>query len=75
MQEVVKKFMVPAEASVKQAMRQMKDVGERQMYVVDGMQCLLGALSDGDIRRWILSEGSLQAPVIDVCCRKPMTVS
>ena len=35
---------------------------------------LIGSLTDGDIRRWILSDGDLKAQVLRVCNREPYVV-
>jgi dTDP-glucose pyrophosphorylase len=67
-------FLIKKDETVKQAMRQMKQVGEKQLFVVDETGKLFGAISDGDIRKWILSEGSLEEKLIKVCNKKPITV-
>src|SRR5262252_3454397 len=67
-------LLIPQSASIKQAMRQMSEVGEKELFVIDGGNKLIGALSDGDIRRWILKEGSLEAAVNRICNKQPKVV-
>ena len=59
---------------VKQAMKQLEDTEKRTLFVVDENEKLVGSLVDGDIRRWILAEGNLQAPVEQVCNKNPFFV-
>lgn len=75
MKEKVKNFCVLEHISVKDAMRQMGKVGERILFVVDGANRLLGSLTDGDIRRWVLAEGSLLASVDKVCNKRPVVLT
>jgi len=66
-------FLIERSGTVKQAMRQLSDLGEKELFVTDKGK-LLGALSDGDIRKWILKEGALNAPVESVCNKNPRSV-
>ena len=67
----VKPFLVPETNTVRQAMEQLEKTEEKIVFVVDAASRLVGSLTDGDIRRWILSDGDLQAQVIKICNRKP----
>ena len=60
--------------SIKEAMRQMSRVGERILFVVDERNRLVGSLTDGDIRKWVLAEGSLSAETSEVCNKSPITL-
>ncbi len=53
--------------TVKAAMKQLDKTAEKILFVVEGNNKLVGSLTDGDIRRWILKDGNLSAKVIDVC--------
>jgi len=59
----LKKFLVSPFISIKQAMRQMAEAGGKVIFIVDGHNKLLGSLSDGDIRKWILKGGDLEVKV------------
>jgi dTDP-glucose pyrophosphorylase len=47
----------------------------RILLVVDENQCLLGIVTDGDIRRHLLKHGSLDAPVHDMMGKNPKVAS
>ncbi len=55
--------------SVKEAMKQLDKTAEKILFVVDGKYKLIGSLTDGDIRRWILKDGDLLTEVSNVCFR------
>lgn len=57
------------------AMRQMDDTGERILFVVDDQHRLIGVVTDGDIRRWLLSGGGLDAPVSRVMNTDPVVLA
>jgi dTDP-glucose pyrophosphorylase len=52
-------------------MEQLEKSEEKIVFVVDAKSRLIGSLTDGDIRRWILSDGDLKAEVSRVCNQKP----
>jgi len=60
--------------TVKEAMRRLEETERRILFVVDPDLSLKGSLVDGDIRRWILAEGPLDAPVEKVCNPTPYCV-
>ncbi len=61
------KILVNKSASVKEAMKQLDKTAEKILFVVDDNNKLIGSLTDGDIRRWILKDGDLIAEVSKVC--------
>ncbi len=67
-------FLISKDRFIKDAMKQMSDNGEKVLFVVDKNNVLFGALSDGDIRRWILNGKSLRDHVEKVCNRSPKVV-
>lgn len=67
-------YLVKAGTTVKMAMKQLDSTQKKILFLVDESGKLLGSLSDGDIRRWILSEGSLEANVILACNPKPFSI-
>jgi dTDP-glucose pyrophosphorylase len=64
-------FLVPQMHTVRQAMEQLEKSEEKIVFVVDPDSRLIGSLTDGDIRRWILSDGDLKVPVFRVCNYTP----
>ena len=70
----VNDFLIDRCKTVKQAMRQMNELGEKEIFVVHDGRLLTGSLSDGDIRKWILKEGNLETRVDQICNKTPKTV-
>ncbi len=66
--------MVLLGTSVRLAMKRLSEIGEKELFVVDKEGRLVGALSDGDIRKWLLHGGSIDAPVDHVCNMDPKFV-
>lgn len=52
-------YIVTDQTSIKEAMEKMEKNGKQIVYVVKEKK-LVGSLSDGDIRRWILKDKSIQ---------------
>lgn len=71
MDNKINSFLVPAAHSIRQAMERLEQTEEKIVFVVDDDRRLLGSLTDGDIRRWILSDGDLKAEVSKVCNCNP----
>lgn len=57
--------------TVKVAWKKLNENGYRIIFIVDENYLLLGSLSDGDVRRWILRDGSMQENVDNIMCRTP----
>jgi len=74
MHEDVKPFLVPETYTIRQAMERLEKTEEKIVFVVDADAHLVGSLTDGDIRRWILSDGDLKAQVRRVCNCSPLVV-
>jgi len=70
----MEKFLISKNTTVKQAMKKLGEVGEKELFVVDDGNRLMGAISNGDIRRWILSEGGLDENVEQICNKDPKYV-
>jgi|SRR5579883_391037 dTDP-glucose pyrophosphorylase len=67
-------FLIPHSHTIRQAMEQLERTEEKIIFVVDERSHLIGSLTDGDIRRWILSDGDLKAHVLQICNRKAFVV-
>lgn len=67
----ISNFFIDEGYTVIQAMKQLDEVAMKVLFVqADGT--LKAALTDGDIRRWILSNGDLKASVGDVANYSPL---
>jgi dTDP-glucose pyrophosphorylase len=62
-----KDIIIDQSANIKDALRQIDSNEDKILFVVDNSYKLIGSLTDGDIRRWILSDGALIASVGEVC--------
>jgi dTDP-glucose pyrophosphorylase/CBS domain-containing protein len=60
-------ILIDKNASIKDAMKQLDKNTEKILFVVEDSNKLIGSLTDGDIRRWILKEGKLSDTVELVC--------
>ena len=69
-----KQLIIQETILLKDAMQVLDSTAKKILFVVDEEQQFQGTLTDGDIRRWILKAGDLQAAVKDVCFRKSYTV-
>jgi dTDP-glucose pyrophosphorylase len=67
-------FITP-EAKVRDALRQLEETEGKTLFVVTPDQTLFGTLTDGDVRRWILSGGDLDGSVDRVCNTAPCVAS
>lgn len=66
-------YQVNEQNTLIEVMKQMGDVGSQILYVTrDGI--LQAAVSDGDIRRWILSKGELSAKIKEVANYHPIYI-
>jgi len=66
----IDEFMIGEENTVLEAMEQLDKVAKKVLFVVKDDK-LIAALTDGDIRRWILKKGELTAGVKQVANYHP----
>jgi len=66
-----KKALIKPEASLIEVMRTLDDVAMQIVVVVDDEGCLLGTVTDGDVRRGILVGEALEAPASKVMNTTP----
>jgi dTDP-glucose pyrophosphorylase len=59
----MKDITIHSNATIREAMETMTKTSEKVLLVIDDEQALLGALSDGDIRRYILRGGDLSGTI------------
>jgi len=69
------KLLIKNKISIKEAIRLMDEAGEKILFFVDNENKLLGTLTDGDIRRWILKDGSLQDDISKVYKKTPLKIN
>lgn len=74
MDERTRKITVPPGASIKNVMEKLDASGLEIVFVVDDGESLLGVITDGDIRRWILKKGDLNEVASAIMTRKPVVI-
>jgi len=72
--EKLKKILIKPDNTVKQALKHMDAMGEKTLIAIDGKNKILGTVTDGDIRRWILRKKSLGVKITKVMNRQPLTL-
>ncbi|MFA5039031.1 MAG: nucleotidyltransferase family protein [Candidatus Omnitrophota bacterium] len=70
--ERLKKVLIRPDETVKQVLKHMDAVGEKTLFVSDPDNRLLGTVTDGDIRRWILKGRSLDDVISRVMNSRPV---
>jgi len=73
-EERLGRVVVGPDATVGSALRVMDDSGDRIIMVVDSERRLLGVMTDGDVRRFLLAARSLDEPVVAAMNAEPITL-
>lgn len=61
--------------SIVDAMAKIDNNARGVLFIVDNNNRLLGSLTDGDIRRWLLKSGELTASVVMAMNKNPLVIS
>ncbi len=61
--------------TVKSALKQLDTTAGKILFVVNESNKLFGSISDGDIRRWILSDGDLNTETEIICFKETFFVN
>lgn len=69
----IQKFIGMATVSLAQSMIRINEMTKRILFLVDENNHLLGTLTDGDIRRYILKGGKIENESIEAANRTPVT--
>lgn len=67
----VSKLVITPEVSIRDAIRQLDQTAKKLLVVVENKK-LIGIITDGDIRRWILKNGDITQPVQLVMNKSPV---
>lgn len=68
-------LLIGQSTNIKEAMKQLDSTAEKNLYVVDADRCLIGAISDGDIRRGLLKGIGLEEDISLIMNPNPNTCS
>lgn len=64
-------YLITGELSVVQAMQKIDKNARGIVFVVDSIGCLIGCVTDGDIRRWLIKTADLDASVSEFMFENP----
>lgn len=67
-------FLVSPDCIIVDAMQKIDTNARGILFVVDKKRKIIGVLTDGDIRRWIIRTGNLQVAVRNVMNKKPRMI-
>ena len=70
----IKKALIPPHLSVAEALRCLDEFGRKVAFVVDQDERLIGVVTDGDVRRWIIAGGDLGSPVEMIMTTDPVVL-
>lgn len=72
--EQMNKFVITAKSTIVDAMQQI-DINTRGIvYIVDEKYKLLGSLTDGDIRRWLIKTADLNGNILSIMNKAPKVI-
>lgn len=74
MYEELLKMTIKEDITIKDALKRMDSVGKKVLFVVGDDHKLFGTVTDGDVRRWILKDGSLLGKVSQIYNKTPKIV-
>ena len=70
----LQQFLVNKNETIITSMKKLDKNAHKILFVIDSSETLIGSLTDGDIRRWILSGNELSDQVDKVCHKTPSFV-
>ncbi|MEG0297763.1 MAG: nucleotidyltransferase family protein [Clostridium sp.] len=62
----VENLTIKNDVSIRDALKKIDEEGKRIVFVVDNDKKFIGTITDGDVRRWILKNGSMDESVMNV---------
>ncbi|HNB08426.1 MAG TPA: sugar phosphate nucleotidyltransferase [bacterium] len=74
MKESIDQFFIDPTVTVRDAMKKLNSTGRKVLFVRTSQGTLFGSITDGDIRRWILKGGQLEAKASEICNITPHVV-
>ena len=64
--DIIDKFCATQEISVVEAMKKIDNNARGILFIIDEEQKVIGSLTDGDIRRWLIKTGELKKNVLGI---------
>lgn len=69
-----KDISILPDSSIKEALKKLDKTAEKTLFVIDVANRLLGTITDGDIRRYILKTGKIEGKVEDIYNKNPIKI-
>ncbi|NLZ80704.1 MAG: CBS domain-containing protein, partial [Clostridiales bacterium] len=69
--EQMKLFIIKEDANVVEALQQIDANTKGILFVVDAKDKLVGSVTDGDIRRWLIKTADLNGKIKNIINRNP----
>lgn len=73
--EILARYTGTKDMNIVEAMQKIDENGKGILYILNSKGQLSGSVSDGDIRRWIITTGNLQGSVRDIMKKDPKCLS
>jgi dTDP-glucose pyrophosphorylase len=70
----LKEILVSSRSTIKEAMKRLDIAASKVIFVIGDDEKFIGSLSDGDIRRGLLSNLSLESSIMDACNKKSYSI-
>lgn len=68
----LEKYMISPSASVRDAIDKINSTGKKAIFITDENQKLQGIFTDGDMRKFILRNGDINAPITEAMNHAPV---
>lgn len=73
--EELGRFLIPQTVIVVEAMQRIDSNAKGILFVIDESEKLIGVVTDGDIRRWLIQTGDLQGEIRHIMNRNPKVIT
>ncbi|CAI3629349.1 MULTISPECIES: nucleotidyltransferase family protein [Clostridium] len=70
----MKELFIDKSISIKQVIKKIDETGKKILLVTTKEDILLGTITDGDVRRWILKNGNLEKPASEIMNKDPIVL-
>ena len=70
--ENIDKYLISPDITVKEAIQKIENTGKKTAFIVDSNKRLLGIFTDGDMRRYVLKNGDLNAKISVAMNKNPI---
>jgi dTDP-glucose pyrophosphorylase len=70
----IQRGLVSPDTPISEGLRRLDEFARKIIFVVDGERRLAGVVTDGDVRRWIISGRGLDRPVSEAMTERPVVL-